>query len=114
MSQPAVVVDHAYQLTLWILTKVEGFPRSQRPLLGDRLVSTSLDLLLLLVRAAYTADKEAVLEAANLETNALRFLLRLAKDRKLLSLDSHAFAAGQCDEVGRMVGGWRKQVAGRR
>ena len=37
-----------------------------------------------------------------------RLLLRLAKDLKLLSLDAYTFAAERLDEIGRMVGGWRK------
>lgn len=113
MAQPAVIVDQAYDFTLWILNKVEGFPRSHRPLLGDRMVTASIDLLLLLVRAMYTANKAELLDRANLEINALRYLLRLAKDLKLLSIDSYEFAAKRGDEIGRMLGGWRKQVAAR-
>jgi hypothetical protein len=42
--------------------------------------------------------------------NGIRYLLRLAKDLKLLTLDSYGFAAGRLDEVGRMIGGWQKSV----
>ena len=40
--------------------------------------------------------------------NRMRFLLRLAKDLKLMSVDSYGHAAERVEEIGRMVGGWRK------
>jgi len=71
---------------------VENFPRSYRFSVGDRLVQGILDLLLRL--------------------NRLRFLLRLAKDLNLLNVDSYGHAAERVEEIGRMVGGWRKASAG--
>jgi hypothetical protein len=34
-------------------------------------------------------------------------------DLKLLAADAHEFAAGQLEEIGRMIGGWRKAAARR-
>ena len=72
-----------------------------------------LDLLLLLVESAYSQNKATLLQQASTKVNGIRYLLRLAKDLKLLSLDSYAFAAERLDEIGRMVGGWRKSAARR-
>jgi hypothetical protein len=112
-GEPAVVIGHAYDLTLWLVRKVEKFPRSFRFTVGDRVTARSLDLLETLVEAAYSSDKGALLEKANRGVNSLRYLLRLSVDLKLLSGDSQASAAGRLDEIGRMVGGWRKSVAQR-
>jgi four helix bundle protein len=102
------VIQKTYEFVLWLVKKVEGFPRSHRFTVGDRLTSTSLDLLSALVEAAYSKEKEPRLEAASRSVNSIRYLLRLAKDLKLISVDSYGFSAGSLDEVGRMVGGWRK------
>ena len=67
----------------------------------------------LLVEAAYSSDKRQRLEQANLKTNTLRYLLRLAKDLHLLSLDSYGFAVEKVDEIGRMIGGWKKTTRSR-
>ena len=75
-NEPAIVVGKAYDFVLWLLPKAEKFQRSYRFSLGDRVVSCGLDLLLLLVGAAYTADKEALLEQASQKVNMLRYLLR--------------------------------------
>jgi hypothetical protein len=44
---------------------------------------------------------------ANLQA-LCKFLLRLGVDLKLLAGDSQEFAAGRLEEIGRMIGGWRK------
>jgi hypothetical protein len=46
------VVQRAYDWTLWILPKVERFPRSYRFSVGQNLVQYSLELLTNLVDAA--------------------------------------------------------------
>lgn len=112
-GEPAVVVQQAYDLTLWLVRKVEKFPRSFRFSVGDRVIARSLDLLEALVEAAYSADKRGLLDRANRSVSGLRYLLRLAVDLKLLSGDSQEFAAGRLEEIGRMVGGWRKAAAQR-
>ncbi len=111
--EPAVVVGKAYDFVLWLLPKVEKFSRSFRFSVGDRLVSRGLDLLLLLVEAAYSRDKSALLRDANVKANALRYLLRLSKDLRLLSIDSYGFATERLEEIGRMIGGWQKTTSRR-
>jgi hypothetical protein len=41
----------------------------------------------------------------------LRWLLRLAFDRKLLAGKQYAYSSEQITECGRMIGGWYKQAA---
>jgi 23S rRNA-intervening sequence protein len=103
-----IVVQKAYELNLWLIQKVENFPRSYRFSVGDRLVQSVLDLLLRLVDAAYSRDKGRILTEVNAMLSRMRFLLRLAKDLRLLTIDSYGHAAERVEEIGRMVGGWRK------
>jgi len=109
-SQAPIAVVKTYDFVLWLLPKVEKFARAYRFTVGDRMVNLALDLLLLLVEAAYSADKADLLERASRRTNGLRYMLRLAKDLRLLALDSYGFAAERLDEIGRMIGGWQKSV----
>jgi hypothetical protein len=106
-------VQRAYELTLWLIQRVEKFPRSFRFSVGDRIVARALDLMEVLLDAAYTADKLEPLERANRNVNSLRFLLRLTADLKLLPPDAHEFAASKLEEIGRMAGGWKKAAAQR-
>ena len=83
-------------------------PRAHRFTLGDRIYSQSLDLVTALTQAAFSRDKPRTLETASDRVNSLRILLRLAKDIQLLSFDAYTYATSHLDEIGRMVGGWRK------
>jgi hypothetical protein len=51
------------------------------------------------------------LEQANLTLEILRFQMRLAKDLQCLEVESNAFEARALDEIGRLVGGWRKRTS---
>jgi len=64
MAETAVVVQKAYDWTLWILPKVEKFPKSYRFSVGQNLVATSLDLLMNLVDATYQSKNSGTLAAA--------------------------------------------------
>jgi hypothetical protein len=109
-SGAPVAVSKAYDFVLWLLPKVEKFSRSYRFTVGERLSAAGLDVLLLLVEAAYATRKQEMLHESTRKINSVRYLLRLAKDLKLLTLDSHTYALERLDEIGRMVGGWRKAV----
>ena len=97
-----------YQLILWLVPTVEKFPRSQKFLLGDRIQSVALDVLEKLIEATYTRDRGSILVRANLELEKLRYMIRLATDLKYLDNRRYEHAARQIDEIGRLIGGWRK------
>ncbi|NBV47377.1 MAG: hypothetical protein EBR86_17510 [Planctomycetia bacterium] len=52
---------------------------------GQRLAERSIHILELLVEAAWSQDKTAILAQANREMEVLRWLVRLAHDRKILT-----------------------------
>lgn len=93
----------------WLIPTVEGFPRSQKYLLGDRMQATALDVLERLIEATYGANRAASLKAANLGLEKLRHLFRLACDLKHLDKRRYEYAAREIDGVGRLVGGWIRQ-----
>jgi len=91
---------------------VERFPRTHRYPLGGRIADTALDLLEALLAAAYGSRRAIALERAQHRVNTLRFLLRLAKDLRLLAANGYGHASERLEEIGRMVGGWRKTEKG--
>ena len=64
-----------------------------------------------LVEAGYAREKAGLLDQASRKVNTARFLLRIAKDLKLMSMDACGFSAEKLDEIGRMAGGWSKAAA---
>ena len=101
-------LEGMYRFLLWVTPAVEKFPRSQKFLLGDRIQCTALDVLEALIEATYMKQRAGHLARANLGIEKLRFLFRLAKDLRHLDLARYEHAARSLDEIGRMIGGWRK------
>jgi hypothetical protein len=77
-----------------------------------RIEDTLLDLLEVLIEARYQRQNASTLDRANVLLERFRFQMRLAKDLKVLALNSFEFQAKSVDEIGRMIGGWRKHAAG--
>jgi len=102
------VVEHHYDLLLWLLPKLANFPKDQRFLLGDRIQRQMLDILEILIEAVYTCDREELLRLANIKLDQLRFLARLTKDMKYISIKRYDYFCQKVLEIGRMVGGWKK------
>jgi hypothetical protein len=102
-------VPKAYDLALWLVPRVNEFPRSQRFVLGDRIETTALDLLDALVEAQFRRDKLELLARANSLLVRLRHLLRLANDLHLLGARRYEFVSERIEELGRMIGGWSRQ-----
>ena len=70
----------------------------------------ALAILEHLVQAAYRKQKRPILEDINRKLESMRFLIRLSKDLKCLSLRQYEYAGNECMEVGNQVGGWIKSV----
>lgn len=109
VTAPVVLVKW-YDWTKWLLDRVDSFPKNQRFIFGRRLADRSLRVLEILVEAAYGTRKAHLLAEANRQIEVLRWLPRLAMDRKLLTVRQYGFACKGLTKCGRMVGGWLKQA----
>jgi hypothetical protein len=108
MRKEVDAVTKLYDFLLWMIPKLNQFPRSQKFILGDRIETVMLDILELLIEAAYSRQKAHLLKLANLKLEKLRYLIRLSKDLKLLNLKGYEFSARALDDIGRSIGGWLK------
>src|SRR4051812_48595660 len=106
MAQDLKVIADFYDFMLWMIRHVEKFPRHHRYSLGITIENRLQAILGLLLRAKYEKEKAEHLRQANLELEILRFQVRLAKDLKALSVDSHGHATKLMLEIGAQVGGW--------
>ena len=113
MSEKETIVTKMYDLVKYLMIVVNRFPRDYKFTLGDRIAQLLLDLLEWYVEAYYTTDlsiKLNLLMRNNLKLERLRFLIRLAHDFKLFSNQRFGHICSLVDEVGRMNGGWIKQL----
>jgi hypothetical protein len=109
-NEPPVLLVRWYDVTKWLLERVDSFPKNQRFIFGQRIADT-LNILEILVEAAYSPRKGDLLARANRDIEVLRWLIRMATDRKLLTPRQYEHCCMSLNECGRMVGGWWKQAA---
>ncbi len=101
-------LEAMYQFLVWLVPTIDGFPRKRKFVLGDRIEVAALDVLDHLISATFTRNRDAALAGANLGIDRLRFLLRLSEELGLIDLRRYEHAARGLDDVGRMIGGWKK------
>ena len=97
-----------YHLLDWILNRCEQFPKSVRFTLSSRIVNLSLDILEGITEAIYSRERLYILDNLNLYIEKLRILFRISFERHYLSVKQYEFISREINEVGKMIGGWRK------
>ena len=103
-------VQACHELIGWMIPQVDKFPRLRRFTLGERLESALLEVLELLVEAAYTRNKQAALQRANLRLEVVRHLWRLAHELEAVSTRRYGHGAGLMDDLGGQIGGWLRST----
>lgn len=99
------------ELMLWILRATVRYPRHYRAALGKATQEAALTMQRNLIAAARRRDKRAALQAADEALHELRMLLRQGQSLQLLTISQYEHAARLADEIGRLLGGWRKSLA---
>lgn len=96
----------------WTLDRTASLPKSQRFTFGERVDRLTLDCLELTLEAIYCSreKKPEPLHRLNLNLEKLRVFWRLICDRRWISQQQLLYVSQRLDEIGRMIGGWLKQV----
>jgi hypothetical protein len=104
------VIEHCVtSYKLWQKYR-NDFPKGSRYTLGDRIDTTFLYILEMLFIASYQSKSEKLptIASAVRKTDILKFLLRVAWEIAALDDKKYATLSAHIDEVGRMIGGWKK------
>ena len=99
------VIQDFYDLMLYLIQRVEKFPRHHRYSLGITIENRLQEMLGLLLRAKFSKGRDPLLREFNLQLDILRFQLRLASDLNALPTRSQGHAAQRMRGVGAQVGG---------
>lgn len=110
-NEPPVLLVKWYDVTRWLLERVDSFPKNQRFIFGQRIADRALNILEALVEAAYSPRKADLLAGINRDIEVMRWLVRMATDRKVLTPRQYEHCCLSLNECGRMLGGWWKQAA---
>ena len=104
------IFTRVFDLLTWLVPATNHFPRAQRFTITKRLLDAAFDLSEHLEEANQRRG-QARLERLNLADEALgkvRFYLRLVYRWHWLNPGQYEHAARMVDEIGRLLGGWKK------
>lgn len=103
-----VIYQKHYDLMLYCFPIINRFPKNQRFVLGQQLENAILCIGMMIVHANKLRQKRGKLYEIDVELEKLRFLIRLAKDLQLLSVNKYGILSERINEIGRLLGGWIK------
>jgi len=108
------VFTRTYDLLLWLIPQVQGFPRAYRFSLSERIQNIALDFQDQLIAAGKSraSQRQAHLRQADVRLEQLRLWMRFARDQKLISVPQYEHFARMVTETGNCLGGWIKDEMG--
>ncbi|MFZ1654896.1 MAG: four helix bundle protein [Candidatus Moraniibacteriota bacterium] len=88
------------------------FPKARRFTIGSKIDDIFLLTIEYCFLASYsqTTEKQLLINRAISRVDLLKLLLQLAWDTRALDNGKYAYLAEQLGEIGRMLGGWRRQL----
>jgi hypothetical protein len=99
-----------YEFLLWLIPLTLKFPKSQRFLLAERLSGMALDFYDLIIAAVQQPQGQVQkLDEADRLLTKIRLYVRLSHDLECLNLGQYEHAARKMDELGRLIGGWKRK-----
>ena len=101
-----------YDFTIAASNAVERFPKKDRHTVGMRIQTTTLDLIISLLRAneEYGVKRQIILKEMSIFLDLLKILIRLAKDTRAMPEKQYIHLQEKLQEIGRMLGGWIKSL----
>lgn len=99
-----------YDFLLWLIPLTLKFPKSQRFLLAERLSKMALDFYDLILDAVMQPERQGErLDEADKMLTKIRLYIRLSYDLKCISQGQLEHAVRRVDEIGRLIGGWKRK-----
>ena len=108
--QQMPIFSRTFDFLSWLLPATNHFPRSQRHAFTHRLLNAAFDLRERLEEANFRsgqARRQKLIEADEALSH-VRLYLRLAAQWQWLSTGQYEHVAGMVEEIGRLLGGWKK------
>ena len=108
-ARESPVFVKSFDLLKWLLPATAKFPRQQRFVLARQIEDAAFGFHHAIHRARLAP--EASLAEADSQLAVLRSYLRLACELRFYTVKQYEHAARLVDELGRLIGGWKRQAA---
>ena len=98
----------AYDLLEVVTDFVKNMPRDFKQSIGGKISAECIDITVLVFRANVSRDKEPHLMELLERLQVAELLIRLAKDKRLISQGAYAKAVELSTSIGKQANGWRR------
>ena len=90
--------------------ELDNLPKKSRAVLTIKIENTILELLEIISKISFISGEPKIegLKYASIKTDLLKILFRLCFETKIINQKKYIFFEEKLQEIGRMVGGWRK------
>jgi hypothetical protein len=91
---------------------LSNFPKTSKYSLGTKIDNALIETVSLTFSALYSKSEQKfnMVSEAGIKLDLVKFLLRIAWEIKALDNKKYAAISEQLDEIGRMIGGWARQL----
>jgi four helix bundle protein len=110
MPEEMVIFTRTYDFVTWLLPLTQTFPRSQRFVVTQRLLSAALNFqeLILEANALRGSRRFEKLRDADVELRKVRLYLRLTRKWDWIKEGQYHHVSAMVAEIGKLLGGWQK------
>ena len=110
MAQELILKQKCMDMMKYAYQAMRDIPRDYRYTLGADIRLSMNELLRLIIRCGKRYYKKTTLEDMDIELAALRGLVQVAVENKVITLKEYEHWSKLLDELGRMIGGWIKSI----
>ncbi len=100
----------AYDLLDAITDLAKNMPRDFKQSIGGKLRDEGVEIVTLIFRANCAREKAPYLDKLIERLQVAELLLRLSRDKRLISTGQYAKAVDLTNKVGKQAGGWRRSA----
>ncbi len=100
----------AYDLLDAITDLAKNMPRDFKASIGGKLRDECVEIVTLIFRANCAREKAMHLETLIERLQVAELLLRLSRDKRLISTGQYAKSIELTNKVGKQAGGWRRSA----
>jgi len=108
MIDQLIIFQKLYDLYLYTHRMVARFPKAQRFLLSNALLTTNMEMIRLTIVANSKPDRKEEQKQISVNLDLYRIYIRIAKDINFLSVKKYCVMMERVNEVGRLLNAWMK------
>ena len=92
---------------------IHHLPKQTRYTLGEKIDLLFIEIFELITTARYLPQnqKSPVIQRASLKLDTLKFFLEISWEIKMIDTKKYILLSKSLDEIGKILGGWKKQIS---